>query len=198
MPSWAPVSSMTRISRTRMRSLTRVRSSRRGPERSKAICASLSYAGLLPLAANLLHRRRRRTPRRSRGPWSPVSAAAHRHRAFGHLAIADHQHVRHLLQLRFPNLVPDLLLAFVQFDAQAGAGQRRRARRRRSRRADRRSAARSPAPARATAGTRRRSVSISIAMNRSKLPKIARWITTGRCSALSAPMYFRSNRCGSW
>ena len=31
-------------------------------------------------------------------------------------------------------------------------------------------------------------------MNRSKLPKIARWMTTGRCSALSAPMYFRSNR----
>ena len=29
-------------------------------------------------------------------------------------------------------------------------------------------------------------------MNRSKLPKIARWMTTGRCSALSAPMYFRS------
>ncbi len=33
-------------------------------------------------------------------------------------------------------------------------------------------------------------------MNRSKLPKMARWITTGRCSALSAPTYFRSNRCG--
>src|SRR6185295_955768 len=31
MPSCAPVSSITRISRTRMRSLTRVRSSRRGP-----------------------------------------------------------------------------------------------------------------------------------------------------------------------
>ena len=33
-------------------------------------------------------------------------------------------------------------------------------------------------------------------MNRSKLPKIARWMTTGRCSALSAPMYFRSKRSG--
>ena len=31
-------------------------------------------------------------------------------------------------------------------------------------------------------------------MKRSMLPKMARWITTGRCSALSAPMYFRSNR----
>ena len=28
---------------------------------------------------------------------------------------------------------------------------------------------------------------MSIAMKRSKLPKIARWMTTGRCSALSAP-----------
>ena len=35
-------------------------------------------------------------------------------------------------------------------------------------------------------------------MNRSKLPKIARWITTGMCSALSAPMYFRPNRSGIW
>ena len=33
-------------------------------------------------------------------------------------------------------------------------------------------------------------------MNRSKLPKMARWMTTGRCSALSAPMYFRSKRSG--
>ena len=36
MPSCCPVSSMTRISRTRMRSLVRTRSSRRGP-RSNAI-----------------------------------------------------------------------------------------------------------------------------------------------------------------
>ena len=35
-----------------------------------------------------------------------------------------------------------------------------------------------PAPAPATAETRRRKCSIRIAMNRSKLPKIARWITT--------------------
>ena len=32
-------------------------------------------------------------------------------------------------------------------------------------------------------------------MKRSKLPKIARWMTTGLCSVLSAPMYFRSKRC---
>jgi hypothetical protein len=37
-----------------------------------------------------------------------------------------------------------------------------------------------------------------MAMNRSKLPKIARWITTTRCSVLSAPMYFRSKRSGIW
>jgi len=37
MPSCFPSSSMTRISLTRMRSFTRTRSSRRGPERSKAI-----------------------------------------------------------------------------------------------------------------------------------------------------------------
>ena len=33
-------------------------------------------------------------------------------------------------------------------------------------------------------------------MKRSKDPMSARWIITGRCSALSAPMYVRSNRSG--
>ncbi len=33
-------------------------------------------------------------------------------------------------------------------------------------------------------------------MNRSMVPKIARWIMTGRCGLLSGPMYSSSNRSG--
>jgi len=47
MPSCCPVSSMTRISRTRMRSLVRTRSSRRGP-RSNAITTPLRIWNLKP------------------------------------------------------------------------------------------------------------------------------------------------------
>jgi len=38
--------------------------------------------------------------------------------------------------------------------------------------------------------------SIKIAMNRSNEPLTARWMITGRCGALSSPVYVRSNRSG--
>src|SRR5262252_2356359 len=98
MPSCWPVSSITRISRTLMRSLTRTRSSRRGPL-SKAITASLPA-----FARDLLARGRDEPIDRAR------AAIAARTRPYGHgplylLAVPDHEHVRHLAQLGFPNLI---------------------------------------------------------------------------------------------
>ena len=40
--------------------------------------------------------------------------------------------------------------------------------------------------------------SVIIAINRSRLPKIARWIMTGRAAASSAERYFRLNLSGNW
>src|SRR5712692_2442018 len=114
MPSCVPVSSITRISRTRMRSLTRTRSSRRGLL-SKAINASLR---LFSLARDLVARRSDEPFDRARALIAAL-ARPHRHRAFGALAVADHQHVGHLLQLGLPDLISDLFLALVQIGPQA-------------------------------------------------------------------------------
>ena len=35
-------------------------------------------------------------------------------------------------------------------------------------------------------------------MKRSSEPSRARWMTYGKCSSLSAPMYVRPKRCGIW
>src|SRR4051812_21734654 len=140
MPSCSPLSSMTRTSRTRMRSLIRVRSSRRGL-RSKAITTSSIplYVGLHPIS-RLVARGDPCAPRRSsqarrarlglrgghdlgfrlvlplRGTFGlrqadelihapraliPAAAAADRDRALGRFAVAGHEHVGDLLQLRF-------------------------------------------------------------------------------------------------
>ncbi len=49
-----------------------------------------------------------------------VLAIAHRNAAFLRLAIAHHQHVGDLLQLRFADLEVHFFFAIVQFDAQTG------------------------------------------------------------------------------
>src|SRR5262252_1687071 len=116
IPSCSPVSSITRISRTRMRSLTRTRSSRRGLL-SKAIRASLRRNRNLTLARDLVVRRRDERVDRA-GPLVTAAALAHRHGAVLDLAIADYQHVRNLLQLRLADLEVDLLLPLVELDAE--------------------------------------------------------------------------------
>src|SRR5688572_18591422 len=125
MPSCAPVSSITRISRTRMRSLTRTRSSRRGLL-SKAIGTSVLsfYFDLFRLHGafgNFVLRQRDEIGHRA---WALVAAGArsHRHRALGALPVADDQHVRHLLQLSLSNLISDLFLPLVEFHTQPGLG----------------------------------------------------------------------------
>src|SRR5436190_4460007 len=113
MPSCWPVSSITRISRTRMRSFTRTRSSRRGAL-SKAITASSLDAGVLrrayildrpsdDLRVRLLDERGERLR-----ALIPALARAHRHRALGRLAVSDNQHVGDLLQLGLTNLITNL------------------------------------------------------------------------------------------
>ena len=56
-------------------------------------------------------------------PEVAAAAAADRHRPLGRLPIADHQHVRHLLQLGLADLVANLLLPRVQLDPQPGGRQ---------------------------------------------------------------------------
>ena len=53
-------------------------------------------------------------------PLITPGVSPYRHLAFVRLALADDQHVRHLLQLRFPYFVPDFLVATVNFHADAG------------------------------------------------------------------------------
>ena len=130
MPSCCPVSSMTRISRTRIRSLVRTRSSRRG-ERSKAIQSSSASVGhyrcdahgcvrpieaattgpyaRMPAPGTSSDAQSRRTRQRPRSEVASRSAT-NRHRALGHLPVADDQHVGDLLQLRLPNFIANLLL----------------------------------------------------------------------------------------
>src|SRR5438045_993725 len=116
IPSCDPSSSMTRTSRTLMRSLTRVRSSRRGLL-SKAITASLADRGelgrSLTLAVDFVQRLTEELVDAAR-PQIAAAAAAHRHGALRRLAIPDPQHIRDLLQLRFADLIVDLLLAGVE------------------------------------------------------------------------------------
>src|SRR6188768_2649597 len=126
IPSCCPVSSMTRISRTRMRSLTRTRSSLRG-DLSKAITTSCSDFGLHQLGIDraLAHLGERAIDehRQRLRPLIAALARAHRHRAVGALAIADDQHVRHFLQLRLADLIANLFLAVVELRAQPGGFQ---------------------------------------------------------------------------
>src|SRR6266516_1688530 len=90
MPSCCPVSSITRISRTRMRSLTRVRSSRRGLL-SKAIKASLRYvlAGRCERLALGLDFRARGVDELLHGASTQIAArpGADRYRSLGRLAV---------------------------------------------------------------------------------------------------------------
>ena len=71
------------------------------------------------------------------GALVAAGARPHRHGALRALAVADDEHVRHLLQLGLPDLISNLLLALVELDPQprrlrAGRGPTRRRRRCRS------------------------------------------------------------------
>src|SRR5688500_16205820 len=130
MPSCFPSSSMTRISLTRMRSLTRTRSSRRGPDRSKAIktpasatkVAPYRYFPLLTFHFLLLtfHVPPLCCDKRVDRLRSQIAAGAapHRYCTVGRLAIAYHQHVGNLLKLRLTDLISNLLLALVDLRPQ--------------------------------------------------------------------------------
>ena len=104
--------------------------------------------------------------------------------------------VRHLHQLRRADLLADGLAARRPRRAAARALAGATRARARARRDGRRPAPAGSAPARATAGTRRRSARSARALNRSSVPRIARWIITGRCRWLSSPTYSMSNRSG--
>src|SRR5262249_10180233 len=133
MPSCCPVSSMTRTSRTLIRSFTRVRSSRRGP-RSNAITTSQLDRGLRPpdpsgsgLQRFLLRRLlqdllQRRVDELLDSPRSNVTfdAAADRHGPFRRFPIPGHEHVGNLLQLGFAYLKSNLLLPLVDLDSETG------------------------------------------------------------------------------
>src|SRR4029453_5246684 len=134
MPSCCPVSSMTRTSRTLMRSFTRVRSSRRGL-RSNAITTSSRYEPDQPgptcssgpgvqrflrrlLLPNFLHRGIEELLDFPRSDV-PFDAAADRHGPLGGFPIPDHEHVGNLLQLGFAYLKANLLLPLVNVDPEA-------------------------------------------------------------------------------
>src|SRR5262249_35257327 len=133
MPSCCPVSSMTRTSRTLIRSFTRVRSSRRGP-RSNAITTSYrcepDQPGSTRSSGSGLHRFLRRLllpdlfPRgageRLDLPRSdvPFDAAADGHGCFCGFAVPGHQHVGNLLQLGLAYLKSNLFLPLVDVDAE--------------------------------------------------------------------------------
>src|SRR5581483_1167259 len=139
MPSCAPVSSITRISRTRIRSLTRTRSSRRGalvkaisPPTTKALGCRLSA---FDPPRRQFRQRSTGTRPASRGDFieSPRDEIGHRRRSFvaarpfanrnrplGRLAIPDDEHVGDFLQLGFANLVVYLFLTLVEIGAQTG------------------------------------------------------------------------------
>src|SRR6478752_3926215 len=54
------------------------------------------------------------------GALVALAVPAQRHRAALGLAVADHEHVRDLAQLRLADLAPDRLRAVVDLDAEAG------------------------------------------------------------------------------
>src|SRR5258708_39814851 len=128
MPSCEPSSSMTRTSRTLMRSLTRVRSSRRGL-RSNAITTSPETPSTrrgesgLGLASRRYFRLRlpHEIVDRPRAQV-PAAPAPYRSGALRHFPIAGDQHVGDLLQLGFADLISNLLLPGVQLDPQARRG----------------------------------------------------------------------------
>src|SRR5579872_922736 len=135
MPSCVPSSSITRTSRTRMRSLTRVRSSRRGP-RSKAIeppraCRTTLTGDQEPgreqISLVFLVSRHPRGPPHAflrcgalaphfrvrvadelvdtARAEIPARPASDRDRAVRRFAVPDDQHVGDLLELRFANFI---------------------------------------------------------------------------------------------
>src|SRR5258708_13501959 len=116
MPSCEPSSSMTRTSRTLMRSLTRVRSSRRGL-RSNAITTSPETPSTRrgESGLGLASRRYFRLPRpheivdRPRAQV-PAAPAPHRHGTLRHFPIAADHHLDVLLNLSLSHLIPTLLL----------------------------------------------------------------------------------------
>src|SRR6266545_343646 len=133
IPSCCPVSSITRISRTRMRSLVRTRSSRRG-ERSKAINPPSGRLQTVDDSRSFLLRRRnharrfrrdfilRRRDKRVYRARTQVACepAADRYRTFGRFPVPRDQHIGDLLQLGPTDLIANLLLAVVELDAKPG------------------------------------------------------------------------------
>src|SRR6187397_178728 len=119
MPSCSPVSSITRISRTLMRSLTRTRSSRRGL-RSKAIKPPLRGDQIRDLLVLDLGLRRADEFLDGPAPQITVGTVPHGHGTFRCLAFPNYQHIGDLLQLSLAILIPDLFLPVVELDAQAG------------------------------------------------------------------------------
>src|SRR5262245_32789409 len=123
MPSCWPSSSITRISLTRMRSLTRTRSSRRGVL-SKAIRPSLNLCARGPTPGCSSFRRDLVVGRADkrvdlRRPFIPAGPLANRDGARLLLTVADDQHVRHLLELGLPDLISNLFLARVEMHPEA-------------------------------------------------------------------------------
>src|SRR5689334_734839 len=115
IPSCCPVSSITRTSRTRIRSFVRTRSSRRG-ERSKAIYPPRPSGRLIhvlgrraqSLSADLVDRISDERLHRTR-PQHAGRSAPDVDGAVGSLAIPDDEHVWDLLELRLPDLIANLL-----------------------------------------------------------------------------------------
>src|SRR4030095_6291120 len=134
IPSCCPVSSITRTSRTRMRSLVRTRSSRLG-ERSNAITSSSGYdlpdtgfrlqaTRRFPLFAPALASNffQRVGNERVHRPWAQITTgpAAHGNRPVSSFPVARYEHVRNLLQLGLSDFIINLLLAIVQLHSHAG------------------------------------------------------------------------------
>src|SRR4051812_32238569 len=127
MPSCFPSSSITRISRTRIRSFTRTRSSRRGPDLSKAILPPMSLElsalgfelGALGFQLNFFQRRRYKRVERA-GSEITTSTAAHGHGSIGRFLVANDKHVGHLVKLCLPDLISNLLLALIDLHSEPG------------------------------------------------------------------------------
>src|SRR6188472_752531 len=118
IPSCVPSSSMTRTSRTLMRSLTRVRSSRRGL-RSNAIKppTCLARRGEARLGLALRRHFGQRLPQElvdCARAEIPAAPAPDRHCTLRDFPIAGYQHVGNLLELSFADLILNLLLPPIQ------------------------------------------------------------------------------------
>src|SRR5262245_32011118 len=81
------------------------------------------YRGFLPFIRNLTLRRINERGNRARALIAARSCAD-RDRAFCGLPIADYEHVGDLLELSLSDLISNLLLPFVEVDAQTGRFQR--------------------------------------------------------------------------